>query len=137
MIFTASPWRSIHIIFYRQRNFDEGPGFSKIGDTEQKYSANFEIGRCTFEKGELRAPKASFTFEYFSALSKINSLKVGDVALSLEQKEMLYQELNNKKELTYKQVRKMLQTPINERFNLCRYVYNKKEQSEDCPFLLL
>ena len=117
-------------IFYRQRNFDEGPGLSKIGDEKSKYSADFEVGKCTFENQEKRAPKASFTFEYFSALSKVNSLKIGDDFLTLEQKETLYNELKTKKELTFKQVRKMFGFLTDKTFNLCRYKYNKKNEEK-------
>lgn len=113
-------------IFYRQRNFDEGPGLSKIGDKQSKYSADFEIGNCSFENGEKRAPKASFTFEFFSALSKINSLKIGDEFLSLQQKETLYNDLKIKKELTFKQVRKLFNFSLDKTFNLCRYKRNKR-----------
>lgn len=114
-------------IISKQRNFDEGPG------EPSPYSAKFEIGRCTFlgDKGELRAPKATFTFEYFSALSKINSLKVNDRELTLEEKQKLYNYILSNKELKFERVRKLLNIKDSETFNLCRYgaKKNKKDDS--------
>ena len=52
-------------ILLSQRSFDEGPGLGK----NSIYSGN-QIEKmlrpCTFEPDETRAPKASFSFEYFS-----------------------------------------------------------------------
>lgn len=115
-------------IFSKQRNFDEGPG------KPSPYSAKYEIGKCTFlgEKGEIRAAKASFTFEYFSALSKINSLKINDRELSFDEKKILYDYVLNHKELKFETVRKILKIDDSETFNLCRYSVkkSKKEQEE-------
>ena len=113
-------------IFSKQRNFDEGPGEGS------PYSARFDIGKCTFlgKEGELRAPKASFTFEYFTALSKINSLKINDKELTLEQKQILYDYILKNKELKFERVRKLLGLEINQTFNLCRYVSKNKKGEE-------
>ena len=78
-------------IFEAQRNFDEGPGEGS------PYSARIEEGFCTFIKSERRAPKASYTFELFSALSKINNLKIDGKELELEQKQKLYEIIKEKK----------------------------------------
>lgn len=56
-------------IFNNQRSFDEGPD-----QRQSKYSAEYKIGHCTFLTDELRAPKASYTFEFFNALAKIISM---------------------------------------------------------------
>ncbi|MBQ7917264.1 MAG: type II CRISPR RNA-guided endonuclease Cas9 [Clostridia bacterium] len=114
-------------IFSKQRNFDEGPG------EPSPYSAKFEIGKCTFlgGEGELRAPKATFTFEYFNALSKINSLRINDKDLSLEQKEILRDYILKNKELKFERVRKLLNIAETETFNLCRYTAKKKNRDED------
>lgn len=106
----------------KQRNFDDGPG------APSPYSARFEIGNCTFLKGEKRAPKATFTFEYFTALSKINSLRIDDEELFKEQKTLLYKLLLTKKEITYKDVRRVLKIDNNCRFNLCNYRPGKKDK---------
>ncbi len=114
-------------IFSKQRNFDEGPG------EPSPYSAKFEIGKCTFlgDKGELRAPKSTFTFEYFSALSKINSLKINDRELTLEEKQKLYDYVLNNKELKFERVRKLLNVPDGETFNLCRYGAKKNKKDDN------
>ena len=109
-------------IFNSQRNFDEGPG----GNSD--YSAKFEEGFCTFEKGERRAPKASFTFEFFNALSKINNLKVDGKNLSLEQKQALYEIIKEKKELKFSDIRKKFGFEGTTIFNLCNYRLSKKEK---------
>ena len=110
----------------RQRSFDEGPG------EPSPYSAKFEVANCTFLPQEKRAPKASFSFEYFSALSKINSLKLNEENLSLKQKQTLYRLLLEKKEIKYEQIRKILNIPKNQVFNFCNYIKKKNtEQSEE------
>ena len=110
-------------LFEKQRNFDEGPGFPS------PYSGVFEIGNCTFIKGEKRASKATFTFEYFTALSKINSLRIDDEELTLDDKKTLYELLLTKKEIKFKDVRKILGVSPTLKFNLCRYVNNKKDEN--------
>ncbi|MCL2400147.1 MAG: type II CRISPR RNA-guided endonuclease Cas9 [Defluviitaleaceae bacterium] len=62
-----------------QRAFDEGPGKQSDG-TDSPYKVDFEklVGECTLEKGETRAPKASYTFERFNLLQKINHMRVED-----------------------------------------------------------
>lgn len=110
-------------IFNSQRNFDEGPG------KNSNYSAKYEEGNCTFEKDEKRAPKASYTFELFNALSKINNLKIDGEELKPEQKHMLYEIIKEKEQLTYGGVRKKLGIEDNLIFNLCSYRLSKKEDN--------
>lgn len=111
-------------VFEKQRNFDEGPG------EPSPYSAKFEIGNCTFCPNEKRAPKASYTFELFTALSKINSLKIEDESLTTEQKCLLIEKIKNKSSLKFSEVRKLLNVPIEKTFNLCRYEQKKKNEEE-------
>ena len=110
-------------IFNNQRNFDEGPG------VQSPYKADYEVGQCTFLSQEKRAPKATFTFEYFNALSKINSLKTDERALTLEEKQVLYDLLLEQKSITFAAVKKKLQFDEESRFNLCRYIKKDKNQS--------
>ena len=112
-------------IFNKQRNFDEGPG------SPSPYKANFEVGQCTFIKTEKRAPKASYTFELFNALSKINSLRIDDEPLSQDDRNMLYELIKEQKSLTYASLRKKLSISDSSMFNLCRYVRKNKDQSEE------
>lgn len=60
-------------IYLSQRMFDDGPG----GDSPYRGNQIEKmVGKCTLEKGEPRAPKASFSFEYFNLLCKVNALKI-------------------------------------------------------------
>lgn len=126
-------------IFNSQRTFDEGPA-----KNSPYYFATFNIGKCTFIPTEERAPKASFTFEYFDGLGKINKLRLNGVDLTIEQKKILYDMLLVKKEISFTDVRKALNLSGGE-FNLCSYYANKKEKDlsdeelikkkEDKPFI--
>lgn len=113
-------------IFEKQRNFDEGPGVQSPYHKE-----SFEVGNCTFIPSEKRAPKASYTFEYFTALSKINNLKCDDEPLTQSQKEQLYNELKTRSEITYKQVRSLFNVDADKLFNLCNYRVKKKEHKTE------
>ena len=84
-------------IFSSQRSFDEGPG------NGSPYSGTFAVGLCTFEraKGYERAPKATYTYEYSTALQKLNSLIIYDdgekLSLSPEQRESVIAEIKKSK----------------------------------------
>lgn len=112
-------------IFYRQRNFDEGPG------ENSPYKAKFEVGKCTFIPQELRAPKASLTFEYFTALQEVNSLRIDGTDLTIEQKNKIIEKLKETKDLSFKQVRNILDVDKDKLFNLCRYNYNKPKSNKN------
>ena len=60
-------------IYLSQRAFDDGPGGKSpyAGNQIEKM-----LGHCTFEENELRAVKASYSFEYFNLLSKVNAIKI-------------------------------------------------------------
>lgn len=71
------------------------------------------LGHCTFEKGEYRAPKASFTAERHVWLTRLNNLRivVDGTTRSLtetERREVLPMPYKQAGELTYKQVRTAL-----------------------------
>lgn len=106
-------------IFNAQRSFDEGPGEGS------PYSAKFEEGNCTFIPTEKRAPKASYTFELFNAVSKINNLKVDGKELSFEQKQGLYEVVKEKEKLKFSDVRKKFKFTGGAIFNLCSYNLGK------------
>lgn len=56
-------------ILLSQRHFSDGPG--------GQHAFKFDLrGNCTFEKDELRAFKACYTFEYFKLLQDINHLRI-------------------------------------------------------------
>lgn len=118
-------------IFESQRNFDDGPGFPS------PYGGNLienMLGNCTFEKEEKRAPKATYTFEYFKFLQTLNHIKIetinikDDGTIKKEKRELTSDEKEKLKELvfskvtvTYSDVRKTLQLEPNQRFNMFTY----------------
>lgn len=118
-------------IFESQRNFDDGPGFPS------PYGGNLienMLGNCTFEKEEKRAPKATYTFEYFKFLQTLNHIKIetinikDDGTINKEKRELRSEEKEKLKELvfskvtvTYSDVRKTLQLEPNQRFNMFTY----------------
>ncbi len=106
-------------IFNWQRNFDEGPG---VGSP---YSASYKVGECEFEKGELRAPKASHAFEYATALQKINNLRLSNgaetIKLTADDRHKILSLFNKKTEITFSDVRKALELNGEYLFNLANY----------------
>lgn len=109
-------------ILLSQRSFDEGPG----GDSP--YGGNQierVIGKCTFEDGELRAAKASYSFEYFTLLEKLNHLRLIDgkdsVPLSESQRNELIRLAHKTDNISYAKIRKELALADGIRFNTLRY----------------
>ena len=107
-------------IIFKQRPFSEGPGAgSPYGGFERM------VGYCTYEPTERRAPKASYTFERFSLLQKINNIKLESedypIQLNDDQRNAIEQEAYRKQKMTYKDVRKVLNLPENYTFNMVDY----------------
>ena len=109
-------------ILLSQRAFDEGPG----GDSP--YGGNQiekMIGRCTFEPAELRAAKASYSFEYFNLLQKVNHLRIvkgGEQRpLTQEQKRQLIDLAKKSYGATFAKVRSVLGMSEDETFNVIYY----------------
>lgn len=116
-------------IFNKQRNFDDGP------DDPSPYKANFTVGNCTFEKGEKRAPKSSYSYETFALMQKINNLKlINDkkeaIELGVSEKQLLFNKLLLKDKVTYEYVRKILKLNDNFLFNIL-YSFNKETKLID------
>ena len=112
-------------ILLSQRSFDEGPGGeSPYGGSQ----IGKMIGKCTFEEGELRAAKASYSFEYFTLLQKINHIRVlrgGDSRpLTAGEREKLIALAHKTENLNYLQIRKELGLSPEESFNTLRYSEN-------------
>lgn len=118
-------------IFTSQRNFDDGPGQPSIyaGNQIEKM-----LGKCTFEKEENRAAKATYTFEYFKLLQDINHIKIEKHIINeTGKKEVLKRPLTEderniiinlakaKVTLTYASLRTALNLESNERFNMIHY----------------
>jgi CRISPR-associated endonuclease Csn1 len=83
------------------------------------------VGKCTFEKNEYRAPKASYRAERFVWLGKLNNLKIvgnGDARPLTDAERCTLIDLPFiKSKLTFKQVRAALDLAPHQRFNLLSY----------------
>lgn len=116
-------------IFLSQREYDEGPGKPSPYRTE-----NYNVGKCTFELTEERAPKASYTYEYCTALQKLNNLKIigadGERRLTDEERSFLIEKLNSVNEIKFGQLRKWLKIPETSIFNLINYSQGDKKGKE-------
>lgn len=117
-------------IYLSQRAFDDGPGGNS------PYGGNLienMMGRCTFEKEELRAVKASFSFEYFNLLTKVNAIKIvsgsSKRVLSTEEREKIISLAFKKNNISYASLRKAISLPDNEFFNIS-YGDKPAEESE-------
>ena len=125
-------------ILLSQRNFDEGPGGESPygGDQIEKM-----IGHCTFEPEEKRCAKASFSFEYFNLLQKINHLRLlvdGEkIVLDDEQKKKIIILAKTKADLKYNQIRKALGLGEQVLFNSLVYNGNVDEVEKKAKFNFL
>ena len=109
-------------ILLSQRSFDDGPG----GDSPYGGSQiERMVGRCGFEPDEPRAAKASYSFEYFSLLEKLNHIRLisGGESLPLTdgQRRILIDLAHKSDSISYARIRKDLKLPENVRFNGLRY----------------
>ncbi|MDD2628272.1 MAG: type II CRISPR RNA-guided endonuclease Cas9 [Clostridia bacterium] len=135
-------------IFESQRNFDEGPG------KPSPYGGNLienMFGKCTFEKDEKRASKATFTFEMFKFLQDINHIKLEEInlltkkndklyhksnkeskrVLTNEEKEILLNEFKKTDNLSYNRIRKILNIPYNYLFNVITYDFSSLKENNN------
>lgn len=109
-------------ILLSQRSFDEGPGGNSPYGGNQILK---NVGQCTFEEGEFRAAKASYSCEYFTLLEKINHLRlVSDsvsAALDSSQRDALIKLAHNTESVDFSKIRKTLALEDSVRFNIVRY----------------
>lgn len=115
-------------IMLSQRSFDMGPGLQADGTPSPYAMKGFQerMGKCTFEKEEYRAAKATYTAELFVALQKINHLKLTNMdgktrLLEKEEREIILEMLQSKKEVKYAAVRKKLNLPQDVLFKALTY----------------
>ena len=110
-------------IMQSQRNYDEGPGEGS------PYGGNLiekMVGECTFEKGEKRACKASYTSERFVLLEKINHLRIctadgNERPLNKDEKNAVIKLAYKTKVVKYNAIRKELKLDLEERFGGLTY----------------
>lgn len=113
-------------ILLSQRSFDEGPGEGSpyAGNQIEKM-----IGKCTFFKEKPRAAKASYSFEYFNLLEKINHIRLigkgEERSLSDEERQKIINLAHQSPDLTYSKIRKALDLSKGYRFNMLRYFTDK------------
>lgn len=116
-------------IYLSQRSFDEGPGGNSPygGNQIEKM-----IGNCTLETDEKRAAKATFSFEYFNLLTKVNSIKIvsadGKRFLSEGERQTVINLAFSKNSINYSSLRKALGLSEGERFNIS---YSQSEKTVD------
>ncbi len=113
-------------ILLGQRSFDEGPGGnSPYGGNQIERM----IGRCTFFPEEMRAAKATYSFEYFTLLEKINHIRLLCDGVSLEltptQRRTLIELAHDTADLNYAKIRKAIGVSPKQRFNMLRYSAEK------------
>lgn len=114
-----------------QRSFDEGPGLPS------PYGGNLierMRGKCTFED-EPRAARASYSFELFNLLQKINSIKIDEInavsrALTKEERQLLIQLAHDKVDIKFSDLRKVLQLSSEQKFNSLTYGRDNVDEIE-------
>lgn len=119
-------------ILLSQRSFDEGPG----GDSPYGGDQIARMwGKCTFEEGEPRAAKATYSFEYFNLLTKINNIRIieggSSVPLTTEQRRTVIVLAHKTDALTYTSLRKALSLEETQRFNMVHYRENEAMEDSE------
>ena len=105
-----------------ERNTREGDGIAFYQRPLQ--SSEHLVGECTFEEGEKRAPKFSYSAELFVLWSKLNNTRIKDSKnnerlLTPDEKNTLVDLAHkNKSGVTYGRARKALDLSESERFNI-------------------
>ena len=108
-------------VWSSQRSFDEGPGGkSPYGGNQIEKM----LGTC-FD-GELRAPKASYSAEYFRLLQDVNHLRIVSLdgvssPLTQEQRDIVVAAAKKSGSLTYTRIRKKLELSDAQYFNVLYY----------------
>lgn len=110
-------------ILLGQRSFDEGPGGNSPYGGSQIENM---VGKCTLYPDEPRAAKATYSFEYFNLLERVNHLRLvsggESVPLTPEQRTKLLALAHKSENITYAKIRKELgNLPEEITFNLVHY----------------
>jgi len=126
-------------IFASQRCFDQGPGGNSPygGNQIEKM-----LGICTFEPEERRAVKASYTFERFMLINKVNTLRIrktgeGYRQLSMDEKRKIINEAYNTNEIKYSKLRNLLSLASDESFKGLTYGMKSQHDIEKTNFVRL
>ncbi len=125
-------------IFSGQRNFDEGPSKPSPYFSENGQIAKM-VGKCTFEKEKLRAPKNAYSSERFVLLQNLNNMTISSFGdkrkLKKGEKEKIIEEAYKKKELKYTAIRKLLALEENQRFSNLSYGKQDISKVENSKFI--
>ena len=109
-------------ILLSQRSFDEGPGGNSPYGGDQILR---KVGTCALLPDETRAAKATYSFEYFNLLERINHIRLissdGAVPLTQEQRGVINALAHKTESLDYARLRKALGLPPQYTFNMVRY----------------
>ena len=117
-------------ILTSQRSFAEGPACGP-------YSGN-QIDRmrgpCTFEEGEIRAAKATYSFQLFNLWQHINHIRIirdgTPIPLTDEERWSIYHLAHEKAEINYSVLRKHLKLNENDDFVGIRYKDGERDKTE-------
>jgi CRISPR-associated endonuclease Csn1 len=131
-------------IFAKQR--EKGNNFAGV-NTEREYleiafsqkpagSISKMVGFCTFENGERRAPRDSYSAELFKVLNTINNttftdMKTGEIrSFSKEEIGKILETVKNVKDVKYTRIRKDLRLEDSVKFSGVDYRENAKSKGE-------
>ena len=103
----------------RRRRYDQGPGSEKSPTPYGSYRMVDGVlkhvnlidemrGRCSVYPDEFRAPKQSYTAELFNLLNDLNNLTIKGEKITVEEKEKVVAFVNEKGNITVKQLLKLL-----------------------------
>ena len=108
-------------ILLGQRSFADGPACGPYSGNQVERMR----GYCTFETGEVRAAKASYTFQLFNLWQHINHIRIetpnGIRSLTSEERQSVSDLAHQKKEISFAQIRKKLCLAEEDRFIGVRY----------------
>lgn len=121
--FAAEEIESAYLeILLSQRSFDEGPGGNSPYGGSQIENM---VGYCTLEPTERRAAKATYSFEYFNLLERVNHIRLvangRSIPLTKEQRDALIALAHKTANLTYAKIRKELGISEEFAFNMVHY----------------
>ena len=118
-----------------QRSFEDGPGGSS------KYGGNQiekMIGSCTLIPKEKRAPKASYSFQYFNLLQNVNNIYINNSSegrnLTDTEKKAVITLCFESPDVNYEKIRKLLQLPDDWFFNKVRYLEDTAKSEKGTKF---
>lgn len=114
-----------------QRNFDEGPG---LGSPRYGNQIENMVGKCTFFPDEKRAAAATFSNEYRNLLQTVNNIRIFEAGekkpLTDEQRKEVVDFAFSHKEVSFKQIRKLLSVDPDVDFCISYSQYEDKATAE-------